>query len=141
MSDLIYRVLLPGRDASGADHAPANVEDRTTLGPHPDAQRGWASFALFFEDGRVCLSNNAAERAIRGIAVGRRNWTFAGSDAGGETLADAMTVIETAKLSGLDPEAYLRDILARINDHKINRLNELLPWNWTPTGFLQDQAA
>ena len=66
------------------------------------------------------------------MGIGRKNWLFAGSDAGGETLAKAMTIIETAKLSGLDPQAYLADVLARINDHKNNRLHELLPWNWKP---------
>ena len=73
--------------------------------------------------------------------MGRKNFLFVGSDAGGETLADAMTVIETAKMSSLDPEAYLRDVLARINDHKINRLDELLPWNWKSMAVPQDQAA
>jgi transposase len=101
----------------------------------------WEAFALFLEDGRVAIDNNPAERAIRPVALGRKNFLFVGSDAGGETLADAMTVIETAKMSGLDPEAYLRDVLARINDHKINRLDELLPWKWKPVGVLQDQAA
>ena len=62
----------------------------------------------------------------------RKNWLFAGSNSGGETLAKAMTIIETAKLCGLDPQSYLADVLARINDHKINRLDELLPWNWKP---------
>ena len=101
----------------------------------------WEAFTLFLEDGRVAIDNNPAERAIRPVALGRKNFLFVGSDAGGETLADAMTVIETAKMSGLDPEAYLRDVLARINDHKINRLDELLPWTWKPLGVLQDQAA
>jgi hypothetical protein len=101
----------------------------------------WKAFALFLEDGRVAIDNNPAERAIRPVALGRKNFLFVGSDAGGETLADAMTVIETAKMSGLDPEAYLRDVLARINDHKINRLDELLPWKWKPMGVLQDRAA
>lgn len=78
------------------------------------------------------IDNNAAERGMRPIGVGRRNWLFAGSDAGGETLARAMTIIETAKLNGLDPQAYLADILNRIHDHMANRLDELLPWNWTP---------
>lgn len=91
----------------------------------------WSSFTLFLEDGRVAIDNNAAERGMRPIGVGRRNWLFAGSDTGGETLARAMTVIETAKMNGLDPQAYLTDILSRIRDHKINRLDELLPWNWT----------
>lgn len=94
------------------------------------ALKRWDAFTLFLEDGRVAIDNNPAERAIRPVALGRRNWLFAGSDAGGETLADAMTIIETAKLSGLDPEAYLADVLARINDHLVTRLDELLPWNW-----------
>ena len=67
---------------------------------------------------------------MRPIGVGRRNWLFAGSDTGGETLARAMTVIETAKMNGLDPQAYLTDILDRIHDPKINRISYLLPWNW-----------
>jgi transposase len=92
----------------------------------------WPAFTLFLEDGRVAIDNNPAERAIRPVAIGRKNWLFAGSDVGGETLADAMTIIETAKLSGLDPEAYLADIVARINDHPVSRLDNLLPWNWTP---------
>lgn len=92
----------------------------------------WPSFTLFLEDGRVAIDNNAAERGMRPIGVGRRNWLFAGSDTGGETLARAMTIIETAKMNGLDPQAYLTDILDRIHDHKINQIDELLPWNWTP---------
>ena len=92
----------------------------------------WASFCLFLEDGRVAIDNNAAERALRPIGIGRKNWLFAGADTGAETLAHAMTIIETAKLNGLDPQAYLADILNRIHDHKINRLDELLPWNWAP---------
>ncbi|SPJ26383.1 hypothetical protein PAA8504_04241 [Palleronia abyssalis] len=90
----------------------------------------WPSFELFLEDGRIGIDNNPAERAMRPIGVGRRNWLFAGSDSGGETLARAMTLIETAKMSGLDPQAWLADVLDRIHDHKINRLDELLPWNW-----------
>ena len=89
-------------------------------------------FTLFLEDGRVAIDNNVAERALRPIGIGRKNWLFAGADTGAETLARAMTVIETAKMNGLDPQAYLTDILGRINDHKINRLDELLPWNWAP---------
>ena len=80
----------------------------------------------------MAIDNNPAERAIKPVVIGRKNWLFAGADAGGETLAEAMTIIESAKLSGHDPEAYLADILARIGDHKINRLDELLPWNWVP---------
>ncbi len=85
--------------------------------------------------------NNAAERALRPIGVGRRNWLFAGSDAGGETLARAMTIIETAKMNGLDPQAYLADVLDRIHDHMNPRLDELLPWNWTPKAVSQAEAA
>ena len=101
----------------------------------------WAAFTLFLDDGRVAIDNNGAERALRPIGVGRRNWLFAGADTGGETLARAMTLIETAKMNGLDPQAYLADILDRIHDHKINRLDELLPWNWTPQTPEADQAA
>jgi transposase len=90
----------------------------------------WKSFTLFLEDGRVAIDNNAAERAIKPIVLGRKNFLFAGSDAGGEVLADAMTVIETAKLSGLNPETYLTDILGRIRAHDPRRLDEILPWMW-----------
>lgn len=92
----------------------------------------WPAFTLFLEDGRVAIDNNAAERAIRPIVIGRKNYLFAGSNAGGETIADAMTIIETAKLAGLNPEAYLADVLGRINDHIVTRLDELLPWHWKP---------
>lgn len=92
----------------------------------------WDAFRLFLDDGRVAIDNNPAERAMRPIGIGRKNWLFAGNDAGGETLARAMTLIESAKLSGLDPQAYLADVLARINDHINPRLYELLPWNWKP---------
>ncbi len=101
----------------------------------------WTSFTLFLEDGRVAIDNNAAERAIRPIAIGRKNDLFAGSDAGGEIVADAMTLIETAKLAGLNPQDYLADVLARINDHLVTRLDELLPWNWTPLAAVQEKAA
>ena len=90
----------------------------------------WPSFTLFLDDGRVAIDNNPAERAMRPIGVGRRNWLFAGSDTGGETLARAMTLIESAKMNDLDPQAYLADLLDRIHDHKVSRLEELLPWNW-----------
>jgi len=98
-------------------------------------------FSLFLEDGRVGIDNNPAERALRPIGIGRKNWLFAGADTGAETLARAMTIIETAKMNGLDPQAYLTDILGRIHDHKINRLDELLPWNWAPLTAPQAKAA
>lgn len=84
---------------------------------------------LILRDGRACIDNSAAERAMRPIAVGRRNWTFAGSDAGGERAAAIYSLIETAKLLGLDPEAYLRRVSEYIADHPVNRIAELLPWN------------
>lgn len=90
----------------------------------------WAAFIRFLDDGRVCLSNNAAERSIRGIAVGRRNWTFCGSDSGGHRAAVMYTLIESAKLSGVDPKAWLADVLARIADHPAQQIGALLPWNW-----------
>jgi transposase len=92
----------------------------------------WPSFYLFLDDGRVAIDNNPAERAMRPIGIGRKNWLFAGNDAGGETLAKAMTLIESAKLSGLNPQTYLADVLTRIHDHIAPRLYELLPWNWKP---------
>lgn len=101
----------------------------------------WPSFCLFLGDGRVAIDNNAAERGMRPIGVGRRNWLFAGADTGAETLARALTVIETAKMNDLDPQAYLADILDRIHDHKNNRLDELLPWNWCSRDVLQREAA
>ncbi|WP_417248638.1 IS66 family transposase [Celeribacter sp.] len=99
------------------------------------------AFCLFLTDGRVAIDNNPAERALRPIGIGRKNWLFAGADTGAETLARAMTIIETAKLNGLDPQAYLADILDRIHDHKINRLEELLPWNWKPHASRADTQA
>jgi transposase len=101
----------------------------------------WPSFCLFLEDGRVAIDNNAAERALRPVGIGRKNWLFAGADTGAETLARAMTIIETAKMNGLDPQAYLADVLDRIHDHKINRLDELLPWNWSPVAVICAEAA
>ena len=99
------------------------------------------------------IDNNPAERALRPIGVGRRNWLFAGADTGAKTLARAMTVIETAKMNGLDPQAYLAVrhgprtmaapwlTLTRIHDHKINRLDDLLPWNWSPLTTALSEAA
>jgi transposase len=89
----------------------------------------WAAMTRFVEDGRLDMTNNAAERAIRPVAIGRNNWTFAGSDTGGERAALMYTLIETAKLNGLDPEAYLRDVIARIANHPARRIADLLPWN------------
>jgi transposase len=90
----------------------------------------WGAFTRFLDDGRICLSNNAAERALRGVAVGRKNWTFAGSDAGGYRAAAVYTLIETCKLNDVDPQAWLADVLARLPDYPASRITELLPWNW-----------
>ena len=90
----------------------------------------WTALTRFLDDGRLCLSNNAAERALRGIALGRHNWTFAGSDEGGRRAAAIYTLIETAKLNGVDSQAWLADVLARLPDHPAKRVAELLPWNW-----------
>ena len=87
-------------------------------------------FTRFLDDGRICLSNNAAERELRGIALGRKSWLFAGSDRGGERAAVMLTLIQTAKLNNIDPQTWLADVLARIADHKITDLAALLPWNW-----------
>jgi transposase len=92
----------------------------------------WSSLTRFLDDGRLCMSNNAAERALRCVAVGRRNWTFAGSDDGGRRAAAIYTLIETAKLNDIDPRAWLADVLARLPDHPARRIGELLPWNWKP---------
>ena len=90
----------------------------------------WATFTRFLTDGRICLTNNAAERALRGVALGRKSWLFAGSDRGGERAASMYSLIVTAKLNDVDPRAWLADVLARIADHPASRLHDLLPWNW-----------
>ena len=101
----------------------------------------WAAFTRFLDDGRICLSNNAAERALRGVAVGRRNWTFAGSDAGGHRAAAIYTLIETCKMNDVDPQAWLADVLARLPDYSVNRAADLLPWNWKATRQSKAAAA
>ena len=92
----------------------------------------WAAFTLFLDDGRACLSNNAAERALRGIALGRKSWLFCGSDRGGQRAAAMYSLIVTARMNDVDPQAWLADTLARIATHPAHRLDELLPWNRTP---------
>jgi len=89
----------------------------------------WPALSRYVEDGRIEIDNNAAERALRDVALGRKNYLFAGSDAGGERAAAIYSLLGTAKLNGLDPEGYLRTVLARIADHPVNRIDELLPWN------------
>lgn len=92
----------------------------------------WDGFTSFLDDGRICLTNNAAERALRGFALGRKSWLFAGSDRGADRAAFMATLIMTAKLNDIDPQAWLADVLARIADTPITKLEQLLPWNWIP---------
>ena len=103
--------------------------------------RRWPAFTRFVEDGRACLSNNAAERALRGFALGRKAWLFAGSDRGADRAAAVTTLLMTAKLNDIDPQAWLADVLARIADHPAQRLHELLPWHWRSEANTLAQAA
>ena len=96
------------------------------------ARSRWTALTRYLDDGRLEISNNAAENQIRPVALGRKNWLFAGSDSGGVRAAAFYTLIRTAKLNGVEPEAWLTDVVARIGSHPINRLGELLPWNWSP---------
>lgn len=99
----------------------------------------WPALCRFTEDGRLEMTNNAAERAIRPLTLGRRNWTFLGSDSGGDRAAVFYTIIQTCRLNDINPEAYLADVIGRIGDHPANRIDELLPWNWRPINA--DRAA
>ena len=101
----------------------------------------WAAFTRFLDDGRICLSNNAAERALRGVALGRKSWLFCGSDRGGQRAAIMYSLIVSAKLNDVDPQAWLADVLARIADHPVQKLDELLPWNWQTKPLAQEAAA
>ncbi len=103
--------------------------------------RRWDRFTRFIEDGRVCLTNNAAERALRGFALGRKSWLFAGSERGADRAAVMVTLITTAKMNDVDPQAWLADVLARIAEHPAHRLDDLLPWNWCPREARVQQAA
>jgi transposase len=114
-------------------------EQRAKVSRHNDTGKAidyilkrWQAFTRFLDDGHLCLSNNAAERELRAVAVGRKNWTFAGSDEGGRRAAAIYTLIATAKLNDIDPQAWLADVLARLPDHPAKHLHELLPWNWRP---------
>ena len=90
----------------------------------------WTAFTRFLYDGRICISNNTAERALRGIALGRKSWLFCGSDRGGQRAAVMYSLIVTAKMNGVNPQTWLANILARIADHPVQRLDDLLPWRW-----------
>ncbi len=111
--------------------------ERAKLSRHNDVAKAmdymlnrWPAFARFLTDGRICLTNNAAERALRPLALGRKSWLFAGSDRGGERAAMMYSLITTAKMNDVDPQAWLADILARIASHPVHRIEELMPWNW-----------
>jgi len=101
----------------------------------------WTAFTRFLDDGRICLSNNAAERGVRGVALGRKSWLFCGSDRGGERAAVMYSLIVTAKMSDIDPQAWLADVLARIAEHPVQKLDELLPWNWRQLNVRNRHAA
>ena len=114
-------------------------EQRARLSKNSDTTKAinyslnrWDAFIRFLDDGRLCMSNNAAERELRAVALGRKNWTFAGSDEGGRRAAAIYTLIATAKLNDVDPQTWLADVLARLPDHPAKRIHELLPWNWRP---------
>jgi len=101
----------------------------------------WDALLRFSDDGRLEMDNNAAERSLRAVALGRKNYLFAGSDAGGERAAAIYSLLGSAKLNGIDPEAYLSTVLQRIADHPINRIAELLPWNLCPVKSSAEAAA
>ena len=112
-------------------------EQYPTLSKHSDIAKAmnymlkrWDGFARFINDGRICLTNNAAERALRGIALGRRSWLFCGSDRGGHRAAAMYGFIVTCKMNNIAAQAWLADILARLPSHPAHRIDELLPWNW-----------
>ena len=112
-------------------------EERARLSRHAPVAKAfdymlkrWDGFARFLKDGRICLTNNSAERALRTLALGRKSWLFAGSDRGGDRAAIMYTLIGTAKLNDIDPQAWLADVLKRIAEHPARKLEQLLPWNW-----------
>jgi transposase len=122
-------------------------ETRAKLSRHGDLAKAmnyrltrWEAFSRFLGNGRICLTNNAAERALRGVALGRKAWLFAGSDRDGERAAAMDSLIATAKMNDVDPRAWLADVLARITDHPASRLDKLLPWNWRPAAVQQAPA-
>jgi transposase len=112
----------------------------SVIGPIDYMLPRWKRFAHFIDDGRICLTNNAAERALRGFALGRKSWLFAGSERGAERAAVMTTLIMTAKLNDIDPQAWLADVLDRIADTPQGQLTQLLPWEWTKKDFVRCAA-
>jgi transposase len=119
--------------------AKLSSKNETAKAIHYSLKR-WPAFTRFLDDGRLCMSNNAAERTVRCVAIGRKNWTFAGSDEGGRRAAAIYTLIETAKLNDIDPHAWLADVLARLSDHSAKRIADLLPWNWHSQNLVAQAA-
>src|SRR5277367_2591174 len=122
--------LVAGLEAWLREQRPRLSRASSVAEPIDYMLRRWGRFARFIDEGRICLTNNAAERALRGFALGRKSWLFAGSERGADRAAVMATMITTAKLNDVDPQAWRADVLARIADHAIHRLDELLPWNW-----------
>jgi len=128
-------------------HTWMNEERRKLSGSNDVAKamdymlKRWAVFVRFLDDGRICITNNAAERALRGIALGRKSWLFAGSDRGGQRAAVMYSLIVSAKMNDVDPQAWLAHVLANIAQHPVSRLDDLLPWNWRAENKLTRQAA
>ena len=113
-------------------------QERARLSRHAEVAKAmdyllkrWGAFTRFLTDGRICLSNNAADRALRGITLGRKAWLFAGSGRGSDRAAVMYSLIGTVKLNGIDPQTWLADLLGRIAEHPVTKLDELMPWNWT----------
>ena len=138
----LQSALLPIQQAIGSA-----IEDGLTrrwykvVGLSQELERWWEALWTFARHEGVEPTNNAAERALRGFALGRKSWLFAGSDRGADRAAVMATLIMTAKLNDIDPQAWLADVLARIAEHPIQRLDELLPWNWRAAIRNVNQAA
>lgn len=114
------------------DTSLARISGKSTLaGAIRYALSRWAALNRYTTDGRLEMSNNAAERAMKPPVLGRKNYLFCGSDAGGQRAACVYTILETCRMNGINPQAYLTDILGRIADHPIHRIDTLLPWFWT----------
>ena len=133
---LISGTLLRAQRAQLSKHAKVAKAIDYLLSPEH-----WPGFTRFLDDGRVCLTNNAAERSLRGVALGRKSWLFAGSERGGQRAAFMHSLIGTAKLNGIDPQAWLAEVIARISDLPVSRLPELLPGHWTPLYKAEVKAA